>query len=63
MCQEYLGDFESSLVQLAAVNAKLERRIDLNIRHEESVSPCEPVLLVGLLIQAFSVIGYVGNEG
>jgi hypothetical protein len=63
MCQEYLGDFESSLVQLAAVNAKLERRIDLNIRHEESVSPCETVLLVGLLIQAFSVIGYVGNEG
>jgi hypothetical protein len=62
MCQGYLGDFESILVQLAAVNAKLERRIDLNIRHEESVSPCELALLVGLLIQAFSVIGYVGNE-
>jgi hypothetical protein len=63
MCQEYLGDFESSLVQLAAVNAKLERRIDLNIRHEESVSSRELALPVRLLIQTFSVIGYVSNEG
>jgi len=35
---EYLGTFERSLVELAAENAKLERRIDLNTRYDESVS-------------------------
>lgn len=38
MCQESLGEFESSLVQLTAVNARLERRIELNTRYKESVS-------------------------
>ncbi|KAE9364857.1 hypothetical protein N431DRAFT_474422 [Stipitochalara longipes BDJ] len=38
MCQERLGEFESSLVQLTAVNARLERRIELNTRYKESFS-------------------------
>jgi len=38
MCQERLGEFESNLVQLTAVNARLERRIELNTRYKESVS-------------------------
>ncbi len=37
MCQEYKGDFEGSLVQLVAAATKLERKINLNLRHEESV--------------------------
>jgi hypothetical protein len=38
MCQEYLEEFDSSLMELAAVNARLERQIELNTRYKESVS-------------------------
>lgn len=62
MCQEYVGAFESSLVELAAENAKLERRIDLNTRYEESVSHLEPKLLAPVLIQCLQVLSCLGNE-
>jgi len=38
MCQKYLGEFDSCLVQLTAVNARLERKIELNKRHKEAFS-------------------------
>lgn len=38
MCQEYFEDFDSNLMQLTAVNARLERQIELNTRYKESVS-------------------------
>lgn len=38
MCQEYLADFESSFVQITAVNVRLERRIEQTTRNDESVS-------------------------
>jgi hypothetical protein len=62
MCQVYVGSFESNLVQLTAVYAMLERRISLNTRHEESVSPCELALLVVLLTWLFLVLSGVGDE-
>jgi hypothetical protein len=62
MCQEYLLQFESSLVELAAENVKLERRIDLNTRYEESVSLRTLPCLVSSLTQALLVLGCVGNE-
>jgi len=37
MFQKYLGEFDSCLVQLTAVNARLERKIELNKRHKEAV--------------------------
>jgi hypothetical protein len=37
MCQERLGEFESSLVRLTAMNARLDREIELNTRYKESV--------------------------
>ena len=39
----YVGEFEGSLVQLAAVSARLERRIELNTRYKEAVSFGAPV--------------------
>jgi hypothetical protein len=38
MCQESLDTFESSLAELAAVTAKLERDIELNSRYKDAVS-------------------------
>jgi len=38
MCQEYLGAFENNLVQLTAVNIKLDRRIELNTRNKDATS-------------------------
>ena len=38
MCQEYVGEFENDLVQLTALNARLQRRIDLTTRYKDAVS-------------------------
>jgi hypothetical protein len=38
ICQEYLTEFESSLVQLDVVNSRLEQRMKLNKREEAIVS-------------------------
>jgi len=37
MYQEYVDDFENKLVQLSAVNAKLERRIEIGTRNKDAV--------------------------
>jgi hypothetical protein len=38
MCQKYLAEFDGCVVQLTAVNEKLERRIELNSRYKDAVS-------------------------
>ena len=38
MCQDNLGEFESGLVKLTAVNANLDRRIELSSRYKDAVS-------------------------
>ncbi|KAH8901092.1 hypothetical protein GQ53DRAFT_814577 [Thozetella sp. PMI_491] len=38
MCQEYLGNFESSYVQFAAMNVNLTQRIDMTARFKEGFS-------------------------
>lgn len=37
MCQEYIAEFENNLLQLIAVNARLDRRIKLNTRYKDAV--------------------------
>lgn len=38
MCQEYLDLFDRSLAELAAINSKLERKVELNTRYRDSLS-------------------------
>jgi hypothetical protein len=39
MCQEYLEAFERNLGELTAINVKLERKVELNNRYRDAVSP------------------------
>jgi hypothetical protein len=46
MCQEYLEDFENSIVQTTAVHERLVRRIELATRYKGTVSPLRNLPLV-----------------
>jgi hypothetical protein len=61
MCQDYLGAFENNLVQLTAVSVKLNRRIELNTRNKDAVSP-SLLSLNKLLIMICTDLCCVDNE-